>query len=158
MTKRQSNEIVIIRAIWWRQACFTLFLMICAIFCAFINFVGTFLSWLLTLAFLLTAILNLLDQIFIWSRMKIDADGYDLRTWFGRTKISHQQIDGFELSQFLHRKLIMVRLKKGKELEDDTVRSIPLPCAFGRPIEDVLKLLEAHLNKTPKAKNSSKRS
>ena len=101
-------------------------LMICAIFCAFINFVGTFLSWLLTLAFLLTAILNLLDQIFIWSRMKIDADGYDLRTWFGRTKISHQQIDGFELSQFLHRKLIMVRLKKEKNWK--MTRCVSFPC------------------------------
>ena len=56
--------------------------------------------------------LNLGDQLIGWSRLKIDQDGYDLRTWWTRKKFLHQEIERFDLQEFLKKKLIVVLLKE----------------------------------------------
>mgnify|MGYP007000079052 len=76
--------------IWWRQSALTLFLLVAALVFAFIDYVGPIISWACTILFGLTFILSLFDQVFVWSRLRIDEDGYDLRTWFRRLKYRHQ--------------------------------------------------------------------
>ena len=149
MSDRRKGYPILIKPIWWRQLCFTFFLLICAIFFAFINFLGTFLSWLITLLMLLSAALNLLDQILSWSRLKIDHKGYDLRTWWTRKRYGHQEIKSFELDHYMHRPLIFINFKKSKDLERGKL-SLPFPCAFGRPVEEIFKILQKSLDKTPR--------
>lgn len=149
MSNPRDDLPILVKPIWWRQLGFTLFLLVCAFFFALVNFLGTFLSWLITLFMLVSATLNLLDQIFTWSRLKIDHNGYDLRTWWSRKKYSHQEIKSFELDKYMHRQLIVINFKNPKGTNSDRL-SLPFPCAFGRSVEDVLKVLRKSLDKTPR--------
>ena len=106
--KEGGREIVIIKSVWWRQLCFSLFILICGIFFAFVDFLGIIGGWIGTLSLLIFAFLNLGDQLIGWSRLKIDQDGYDLRTWWTRKKFLHQEIERFDLQEFLKKKLIVV--------------------------------------------------
>ncbi|MDA8991373.1 hypothetical protein N9H45_07595 [Opitutales bacterium] len=148
---RKGDIPIIIRSIWWRQSALTLFLLVAALVFAFIDYVGPIISWICTVLFGLTFILSLLDQVFVWSRLRIDGDGYDLRTWFRRVKYRHQDIDSFTSQIYLNRELIILKLKKQAvekyQLSQD---EIPFPCSFGRIVEDIIKQLNKSLDKTPR--------
>jgi hypothetical protein len=151
---RKGDDAVIIKAVWWRQAALTLFLFVCGFFFAFIDYVGPIISWVSTILFGILFLLSLLDQLVKWSRLRIDEEGYDLRTWFKRQRFRHEEIDSFSSQTYLNRQLIVLKLRKQAlekfELEDP---EIPFPCAFGRPVEDVLKQLQDSLDKTPRKIN-----
>ena len=151
---RKGDDAVIIKAVWWRQAALTLFLFVCGFFFAFIDYVGPIISWVSTILFGILFLLSLLDQLVKWSRLRIDEEGYDLRTWFKRQRFRHEEIDSFSSQTYLNRQLIVLKLRKQAlekfKLEDPEV---PFPCAFGRPVEDVLKQLQGSLDKTPRKIN-----
>ena len=151
---RKGDHAVIIKAVWWRQAALTLFLFVCGFFFAFIDYVGPIISWVSTILFGILFLLSLLDQLVKWSRLRIDKEGYDLRTWFKRQRFRHEEIDSFSSQTYLNRQLIVLKLRKQAlekfKLEDPEV---PFPCAFGRPVEDVLKQLQDSLDKTPRKIN-----
>ena len=151
---RKGDHAVIIKAVWWRQAALTLFLFVCGFFFAFIDYVGPIISWVSTILFGILFLLSLLDQLVKWSRLRIDEEGYDLRTWFKRQRFRHEEIDSFSSQTYLNRQLIVLKLRKHAlekfKLEDPEV---PFPCAFGRPVEDVLKQLKDSLDKTPRKIN-----
>ena len=151
---RKGDHTVIIKAVWWRQAALTLFLFVCGFFFAFIDYVGPIISWVSTILFGILFLLSLLDQLVKWSRLRIDEEGYDLRTWFKRQRFRHEEIDSFSSQTYLNRQLIVLKLRKQAlekfKLEDP---EIPFPCAFGRPVEDVLKQLQDSLDKTPRKIN-----
>ena len=151
---RKGDHAVIIKAVWWRQAALTLFLFVCGFFFAFIDYVGPIISWVSTILFGILFLLSLLDQLVKWSRLRIDEEGYDLRTWFKRQRFRHEEIDSFSSQTYLNRQLIVLKLRKQAlekfKLEDPEV---PFPCAFGRPVEDVLKKLQDSLDKTPRKIN-----
>lgn len=148
---RKGDIPIIIRSIWWRQSALTLFLLVAALVFAFIDYVGPIISWICTVLFGLTFILSLLDQVFVWSRLRIDGDGYDLRTWFRRVKYRHQDIDSFTSQIYLNRELIILKLKKqAVEKYQLSQNEIPFPCSFGRIVEDIIKQLNKSLDKTPR--------
>ena len=151
---RKGDHAVIIKAVWWRQAALTLFLFVCGFFFAFIDYVGPIISWVSTILFGILFLLSLLDQLVKWSRLRIDEEGYDLRTWFKRQRFRHEEIDSFSSQTYLNRQLIVLKLRKQAlekfKLEDPKV---PFPCAFGRPVEDVLKQLQDSRDKTPRKIN-----
>ena len=146
---------MVVKPIGWRQACFTLFLLVVAAFFAVVNRFGPVVSWVGTLLTGLICLLSLLDQIFEWSRLKIDDRGYSLRGWFRNLWINHHEIVDFQLVEFAGKKLLSVELKKDARLArnlDD--QPLPFPCCFGRPVEDVLKIVRAQINRKPRARSS----
>ena len=144
---------MVVKPIGWRQACFTLFLLVVAAFFAVVNRFGPVVSWVGTLLTGLVCLLSLLDQIFEWSRLKIDERGYSLRGWFRNLWIDHHEIVDFHLVEFAGKKLLSVELKKEARLArnlDD--QPLPFPCCFGRPSGEVLSIVRAHINRTPRAR------
>ena len=109
---RKGDHAVIIKAVWWRQAALTLFLFVCGFFFAFIDYVGPIISWVSTILFGILSFLSLLDQLVKWSRLRIDEEGYDLRTWFKRQRFRHEEIDSFSSQTYLNRQLIVLKLRK----------------------------------------------
>ena len=95
--------------------------------------------------------LSFLDQLLQLSLLRIDAHGYDLRTWLKRQKYRHEEIESFSSRAYLNRQLIILQLKQHAveklQLQDP---EIPFPCSFGRPVDDVLALLKKSLDKTPR--------
>ena len=136
----------------------TLFLFVCGCSFALIDYkyVGLAVTWIITILFTILSLLSLLDQIVEWSRLRIDKNGYDLRTWFKRKQFRHEEIDSFSTQTYLNRQLIILKLRKqalekfGYEDPD-----IPFPCAFGHPVEEVLKKLLKFHDKTPRKITSS---
>jgi hypothetical protein len=150
-TKGEQN-VVVIKPVLWRQAGFTLFLLVVAAFFSMVSYVGVFFSWLGTIVFFLLGLLNLLDQIFEWSRLKINQDGYSYRGWWRRQHFKHEEIESFSSEVYAGRTLIVVHLrKKALKLRGLDDKPIAFPCSFGRPVEDTLKTLQKHLDKTPRA-------
>ena len=150
-TKGEQDE-VIIKPVLWRQAGFTLFLLVVAAFFSMVSYVGIFFSWLGTIVFFLLGLLNLLDQIFEWSRLKINKDGYSYRGWWRRQHYKHEEIESFSSEIYAGRPLIVVQLrKKALNLRGLEEKPIAFPCSFGRPVEDVLKTLKKNQDKTPRA-------
>jgi len=151
---RKGDQPIIIKPVWWRQVALTLFLFLCAFFFAFIYYVGPIISWVCTIFFGILFVLSLLDQLVEWSRLRIDETGYDLRTWFKRQRFRHEEIDSFSSQTYLNRQLIILKLRK-QALEKFSYEDpdIPFPCAFGRPVEDVLKQLQDSIDKTPRKIN-----
>tara|TARA_B100000886_G_scaffold259871_1_gene184739 strand:- start:335 stop:805 length:471 start_codon:yes stop_codon:yes gene_type:complete len=147
--KTKRKDFIVIKPIWWRQLGFTLFLFICSIYFAFMDFLGPVAGWIITVLALLISILNFADQLLTWSRLRIDRDGFDLRTWWGRKKVPHQNIESFEWEEYMNRKLIMVRLRS-RVGDEQAGKEIPFPCAFGRPVDEVIKVLRDGLDKTPR--------
>ena len=149
---RKGDEAVIIKAVWWRQGALTLFLFVCG--CSFALIDYNYVGLVVTLIITILSLLSLLDQIFEWSRLRIDKDGYDLRTWFKRKRFRHQEIDSFSSQTYLNRQLIILNLRK-QALEKHKVKNpeYPFPCTFGQPVEDVLKRLQESLDKTPRKQN-----
>ena len=113
------------------------------------DFLGPVAGWIITVAVLVISILNFADQLLTWSRLRIDRDGFDLRTWWGRKKVPHQNIESFEWEEYMNRKLIMVRMRSPIG-EEQASKEIPFPCAFGRPVDEVIKVLRDGLDKTPR--------
>ena len=143
--KRPAGSIVI-KPAWWRQAALTLFFFLISIFFSFIGYVGIVLSWAGTIFFGVVAVLSLLDQVFEWSRLRIDHNGYSLRGWFRRIDLSFDEIIGFELSEYAQRKLIVVRLRdKSSSDQPDHQKTLPFQCSFGRPVDEVFETLEKAL-------------
>ena len=146
---------MVVKPIGWRQACFTLFLLVVAAFFAVVNRFGPIVSWVGTLLTGLVCLLSLLDQVFEWSRLKIDERGYSLRGWFRNLCIQHHEIVDFHLVEFAGKKLLSVELKKEARLARNLGdQSLPFPCCFGRPSEEVLAIVRAHINRKPRARSS----
>ena len=155
MRRHTGQDIVVIKPIWWRQACFTLFLLVVTGFFAVVTRFGPVFSWVGTIFMGLMTLLSLLDQIFEWSRLKIDHRGYSLRGWFQNQRIEHHEIDDFKIDEFAGKKLLTVVLKRhaleARKLPD---QPIPFPCAYGQPIEEVLKIICSKIDRTPRPRIS----
>jgi hypothetical protein len=147
----KGKKPVIIKAVWWRQLALTLFLFVCGFFFAFIDYVGLVVSWVCTILFGVLFVLSLLDQLLQWSRLRIDENGYDLRTWFKHQRYRHEEIEEITSKTYLNRELIIFKLRKNLVKKDNLPQNeIPFPCSFGRPVEDILAQLRKSLDKTPR--------
>ena len=147
----KGKKPVIIKAVWWRQLALTLFLFLCGFFFAFIDYVGLVVSWVCTILFGVLFVLSLLDQLLQWSRLRIDENGYDLRTWFKHQRYRHEEIEEITSKTYLNRELIIFKLRKNLVKKDNLPQNeIPFPCPFGRPVEDILAQLRKSLDKTPR--------
>jgi len=143
--KRPDGSIVI-KPAWWRQAALTLFFFLISIFFSFIDYVGIAISWAGTVFFGIVAVLSLLDQVFEWSRLRIDHSGFSLRGWLRRMDFSFDEVLGFELSDYAYRKLIVVQVRDNSSTDQsDRRKTLPFPCAFGRPVDEVFETLEKAL-------------
>jgi hypothetical protein len=148
---RKGDDPVIIKAVIWRQSALTLFLFVCGFFFAFIDYVGPVISWVCTILFGILFVLSLMDQLVQWSRLRIDENGYDLRTWFKRQKYRHEEIESFSSQIYLNRQLIILKIREqALEKYKNHEPEIPFPCSFGRSVEDVLAQLQKSLDKTPR--------
>ena len=155
MRKPSNQDIEVIKPIWWRQACFTLFLLVVTGFFAVVTRFGPVFSWVGTIFMGLMSLLSLLDQIFEWSRLKIDHRGYSLRGWFRNQRIEHHEIDDFKIDEFAGKKLLTVVLKRhALEARKLPGQPIPFPCAYGQPIEEVLKIICSKIDRTPRPRIS----
>ena len=99
----------------------------------------------------LFSLLSLLDQIFEWSRLRVDENGFSLRGWFRNQQIKHHEIEDFELVEYAGKKLLAVILKKSTNTE----QSLPFPCCFGHPVEEVLKMVRSQIDRTPRPRSSN---
>ena len=144
----RRKDVTVIKPVGWRQTGFTVFLLLCGFFFAFIDFLGLAVSWACTVILTLAGLLNLFDQLFEWSRLKIDGEGYHLRGWWRRQSFRHGEIEGFEIEEYAKRKLVVLVLKPKAQaergLEDPHVA---FPCAFGRPVEQLVETLQDSLKK-----------
>lgn len=63
----------------------------------------------------------------------------------------HHEIEDFKIHEFTGKKLLTVVLReharRSRKLPD---QPIPFPCCFGRPIEDVLKVVKSKIDRTPR--------
>ena len=146
LSREIQNTKVLIKPIWWRQSLFSLFILVLGFYFAFVSYFGEFASWFGMLTFVTFAVLNFLELLCSWSCLRIDDDGYFLRTWWRRKGFAHHEIKDFETREYANRKLIVVLLKE--KLVQETVQegeTIPFPCTFGRPAEEVLELLKKNL-------------
>ena len=107
MKGRKTRDFVIVKPVWWRQSCLTLFLLLSAIFCSFVGNFGPLVGWLLTSLMAVISLLSLLDQVFEWSRLRIDRRGFSLRTWLRNQSLAHSEVEDFEIIQFAGRKLMV---------------------------------------------------
>ena len=108
--KQGEQEIIVIRPIWWRQLAFTLFLFLMGFFFAAFDFGMEILNHGLMAVFGLVAMLNLLDQLFTWSRLRIDANTYSLRSWFRRIELRRDEVEDFIFTEYMARRLILAKL------------------------------------------------
>ena len=68
MGKRGSQkDIAVIKPIGWRQIGFAIFLFLCGLFFAFVDFLGFAISLAGTVILTFAGLLNLFDQLFEWS-------------------------------------------------------------------------------------------
>lgn len=148
----RKKDFTVIKSIGWRQAAFTFFLLLCAFFFilsgTFSKTLGEEVSLFGTVVLALAGLLNLLDQLFEWSRLKIDPEGFHLRSWWRKESFRHDEIKDFEEEVYINRKLIVVVLKKSTvESKGLSTDRIPFPCTFGRHAEPILKTLREKLKK-----------
>jgi len=146
---------VIIKAVWWRQTCLTLFLFLVALFFSFVGKFGPLVSWVGTVLMAAVSLLSLLDQIFEWSRLKIDQNGFWLRGWFRNQRIPHHEIKGFKMVEFAGKKLLAVELiASAYDSRKIPHQPIPFPCSFGRSVEEVCEIVQSKIDRTPKPKKT----
>ena len=119
-----------------------LFLFVCGFFFAFIDYVGPIISWMCTILFGILFLLSLLDQLLEWSRLKIDANGYDLRTWFNRQRFRHEEIDSFSSQTYLNRQLIILKIEE-TGFGNSLVTKI-LNCLFNAHLDNRLRKFSKH--------------
>ena len=151
MRDRKEGGIVIVKPVWWRQACFTLFLVVVSGFFAVVNRFGPEVSWGGTIVMSIFSLLSMLDQVFEWSRLKIDHQGFSLRGWFQNQKFKHYEIEDFEILEFAGKRLLVVKLNDhARGIRNLPNQPVPFPCSFGRPIEEVLEILRSKIDRTPR--------
>jgi hypothetical protein len=149
--KQGEQEIIVIRSVWWRQLAFSLFLGVMTVFFAALDFGMELVNNGLVAVFGMVAMLNLLDQLLTWSRLRIDPNTYSLRSWFSRIELRRDEVEDFLFTEYMARRLILVKLTESAALERGWPKpEIPFPCAFGRPADEVLETLRGTL---PKAKS-----
>ncbi len=158
MGKRGSQkDIAVIKPIGWRQIGFAIFLFLCGLFFAFVDFLGFAISLAGTVILTFAGLLNLFDQLFEWSRLKIDREGFHLRSWWTKQSFRHEEIQGFETEQYAGRKLVVLVLKPKAQAQRGLVNpGVPFACAFGRPVETVVETLRAKLKKAPAVKRTKR--
>jgi len=150
----KSSSILLIKPIWWRHACFTFFLFLVCAFFAFVNKFGPVFSWVGTVIMFVVSLLSLLDQIFLWSRLRVDEQGFSLRGWFKNYSFSHHEIKDFQLVEFAGKKLLTIELsEESRKHRGLTQQTIPFPCSFGQPVEEVLKKLRLAIDRTPRPRS-----
>ena len=156
MRKSTATDPVIIKPVWWRHACFTLFLFVVAVFFSFVGHFGPLISWAGTIIMSIVSLLSLLDQIFEWSRLCIDQKGYHLRGWFKNHFFAHYEIENFEVVEYSGKKLLTVNLTAGtRERLNLPDQPLPFPCSFGRPVNEILPILNASIDRTPRRRLQS---
>ena len=147
--KQGEQEIIVIRPIWWRQLAFTLFLFLMGFFFSAFDFDLEILNNGLMAVFGVVAMLNFLDQLFTWSRLRIDANTYSLRSWFSRIELRRDEVEDFIYTEYMARRLILAKLTESAALGRGLPKTeMPFPCAFGRPADEVLETLQGTLPKT----------
>ncbi|MBN37509.1 MAG: hypothetical protein CMI29_03505 [Opitutae bacterium] len=152
LTRGKREDVTIIKPIGWRQAAFTFFLLLCAFFFVlsgtFSKTLGENVSLLGTIILALAGLLNVLDQLFEWSRLKIDPEGFHLRSWWRKESFRHDEIKDFELETYVNRMLVVALLKESTvESRGLPNERLSFPCTFGRPAEPILKTLKDKLKK-----------
>ena len=149
MSRKQSQgRDIVVKPIWWRQLAFSLFLVLLGAFFWMLTFEVEAFSWIGRVVFGVVGVLSLLDQMFEWSRLRIDEKGYSLRGWFRRLELRKDEVEEFVLKNYMNRDLILVRLTETAALERSLEnREIPFSCSFGRPVSDVFETLTSSLKK-----------
>jgi len=151
LKKLSSDKVIVIKPVWWRQACFTLFLFMTAIFFSFVGYFGPLFSWTGTIFMSLVSMLSLFDQIFEWSRLRIDRNGYSLRGWFRNQFLAHHEIKDFQIVEFTGKRLLAVEFKEHAQKDRGlTNQPVPFPCCFGRSIDEVYKIVRSGVDRTPR--------
>ena len=149
--KKDEGEVIVVKPAWWRQAAYTLFLFLAAIFFQALHFSLPILNTLFmagTFFLSAAASLNLLDQCFVWSRLRIDHKGYSLRAWFRRIELGRDEVEDFLHSEYMRRMLIVVKLTEDASRKRGlSMPEMPFPCTFGRPAEEVFETLRKTLRK-----------
>ena len=162
MLKRGKKEdVTIIKPIGWRQAAFTFFLLLCALFFVlsgtFSETLGESVSLLCTIILTLAGLLNVLDQLFEWSRLRIDSEGFHLRSWWRKESFRHDDIKDFELETYVNRMLVVAVLKESAAESRGLNERLSFPCTFGRPAEPILKTLREKLKKHSGTKRTKRK-
>ncbi len=99
----------------------------------------------------LVSLLSLLDQIFEWSRLRIDRNGYSLRGWFRNQFFAHHEIQDFKIVEFTGKKLLAVEFKEQARKERGLAdQPVPFPCCFGNSIDEVFKTVRSSIDRTPR--------
>ena len=147
MSRKQSQgRDIVVKPIWWRQLALTLFLGLLGAFFGMLTFEVEAFNWIARVVFGVLATLSLLDQMFEWSRLRIDEKGYSLRGWFQRVEFRKDEVDEFVRKDYMNRDLILVRLTDQAALDRSLENcEIPFPCTFGRQANDVFETLKDSL-------------
>jgi hypothetical protein len=153
MSRRKKygrDEVIVIKPAWWRQLAFTLFLFVMVLFFAVLNFGLRPINYGCVTVIGAFALLNLFDQLFAWSRLRIDSHGYSLRSWFRRVELRRDEVADFLFSEYMGRKLILVKLTESAARERGLAKpEMPYPCRFGRPVDEVFETLSGTLPARP---------
>lgn len=149
MSRKQSKgRDIVVKPIWWRQLALSLFLALLAAFFWMLTFEVEAFNWIARVFFGVLATLSLLDQMFEWSRLRIDEKGYSLRGWFRRLELRKDEVEEFVLKNYMNRDLILVRLTEAAALERSLENcEIPFSCSFGRSAREVFETLTSSLKK-----------
>jgi len=149
MSRKKSQGLdIVVKPIWWRQLALTLFLALLGAFFGMLTFEVEAFNWIARVVFAVLAALSLLDQVFEWSRLRIDEQGYSLRGWFRRLELRKNEVEEFVLKNYMNRDLILVRLTEAAAVERSLENSeVPFPCSFGRPPGEVFETLTSSLKK-----------
>jgi hypothetical protein len=140
--KQSKGRDIVVKPIWWRQLAFSLFLLLLGAFFRMLTFEVEAFSWIGGVVCGVVGVLSLLDQMFEWSRLRIDEKGYSLRGWFRRLELRKDEVDEFVLNNYMNRDLILVRLTETAALERSLENcEIPFSCSFGRPAREVFETL-----------------
>lgn len=158
MSRRKKNgrdEVIVVKPAWWRQLAFTLFLVVMAFFFAAFDSGLTPLNYGCVTVIGTFALLNLFDQLFAWSRLRIDSQGYSLRSWFRRIELRRDEVEDFLFSEYLGRKLILVKLSETAARERGLAKpEMPYPCRFGRSVDEVFETLSGTLSARPESETN----
>jgi hypothetical protein len=144
--KQSKGRDIVVKPIWWRQLAFSLFLLLLGAFFRMLTFEVEAFSWIGGVVCGVVGVLSLLDQMFEWSRLRIDEKGYSLRGWFRRLELRKDEVDEFVLNNYMNRDLILVRLTETAALERSLENcEIPFSCSFGRSAREVFETLTSSL-------------
>ena len=139
----------------WRQACFTLFLLVLTGFFAVVTRFGPVFR-LDRYNFYGPMTLLDMDQIFEWSRLlKTDHRGYSFFVdGFGTKGLNILKSMIFNTVEFAGKKLLTVILKVACSEKENSLISRFLFPVYGQPIEEVLKIIRSQIDRTPRRRIS----